>query len=159
MSRPVDSRLNGTPPSSRQIRDASVENTAPGELGLMRPGAQLKSPPWQKPSPSCPASPGRDLEPGLGVRPRASITSTSSWPLRSMMATCTSPARQKRGSPGGARAKGAGRSAPVQSARLQSVPQPWKGCEMGRTVSAGAALRRPVYSFKGCTHGTWRSLG
>lgn len=28
--------------------------------------------------------PGRDLEPGLGVRPRALITSTSSWPFLSI---------------------------------------------------------------------------
>lgn len=36
--------------------------------------------------------PGRDLEPGLGVRPRALITSTSSWPFLSIKPIWTSPA-------------------------------------------------------------------
>ena len=35
--------------------------------------------------------PGRDLEPGLGVRPRALITSTSSWPFLSIRPIWTSP--------------------------------------------------------------------
>lgn len=42
----------------------------------------------------------------MGVRPRASITSTSSWPLRSMMAMCTSPAREKEDSQGRVRPRG-----------------------------------------------------
>lgn len=39
--------------------------------------------------------PGRDLEPGLGVRPRALITSTSSWPFLSIKPIWTSPAGDK----------------------------------------------------------------
>lgn len=37
------------------------------------------------------ALPGRDLEPGFGVRPRALITSTSSWPFLSIKPIWTSP--------------------------------------------------------------------
>lgn len=114
--------------------DSSVENTALGQWGtkdsldpdlssILLTGRTH----FQSPSPSCSASPGRDLEPGLGVRPRASITSTSSWPLRSMMATCTSPAREKRDSPGRAR------RATVQNARLQGTTA-WKGHEMKKTA-------------------------
>ena len=35
--------------------------------------------------------PGRDLEPGFGVRPLALITSTSSWPFLSIKPIWTSP--------------------------------------------------------------------
>lgn len=38
--------------------------------------------------------PGRDLEPGLEVRPRARITSTSSWPFLSIRPIWTSPAHK-----------------------------------------------------------------
>lgn len=91
-------------------------------------------------SPSCLASPGRDLEPGLGVRPRASITSTSSWPLRSMMAMCTSPARKRMNVQ--VRSHGAGWHDATENINLQGMLQcPWEGNMIEQTVLVEIALR------------------
>lgn len=138
-------------------QDSGVENTDLGEWGaedlldqelsyIPLPG---RTPPMSKiplvaarPR-SCSSSPGRDLEPGLGVRPRASITSTSSWPLRSMMEMCTSPVREKRDSPARARS-GAGQQAAVQNASLQRTPQHWKGHKMENITCLRTVPRRSL---------------